>query len=359
MVLLVVFLLVEKQLSAQSVGASFFSGNIIRHRDFLSFDQPNFTYGFDLEYEIKKDTTIHWQRFWKLPQISHHFHFHQFNTEQLGSAYAYYPSIGFKTLSTDSFNAYCQMGMGISYLNTGYDQNNMNNAIGSKLNSIITLRYELTYQATDRILLHLAPQIFHYSNGAAKAPNAGLNSLNILFGLRFKMQEEQALKKKSKYISQSIFDKWNLEFNVGLGYRQINIPNSLNFKIPQISLYAHYNFFEFFRLVGGIGFQYNYAEYYFMKTQFETNKVAAREARDFIFKVSGDFLFGNMFTRVQLGYYLPFEEKIRRNTFSTKFSLNYVRKIISSSETKLFFGIGVRSHKFVAQYLSINSGIIL
>lgn len=354
-----VFLIGEKQLNAQSKGASIFAGNIIRHREFLSFTQPTFTQGFEFEYVAKKDTSVAWQRFWRLPDITHHLHLHNFRTDQLGRAIAYYPSVNFTIINKGNLKFDCQMGNGISYLTKKNEKGNReNNAIGSHWNSILALRFELKYKTTKGIEYNLGPQFFHYSNGAAKAPNAGINTASLIFGMKYKFKESPSYEKGTRYKPSLDFDKWKFELNVGLGFRQINIPNGLTYRIPQVSLFAHYYLFEYFRIVGGLSYQYNYADYYFQKTQFESNEVASREARDFLTKFSGDFLFGNFFARFQFGFYLPFEEKFQKDPFSTMFSLNYGRKLVSGSNTKLFFGVGVRSHKFVAQYLSINSGLI-
>ncbi len=324
------------------------------------FTQPTSTQGVNLEYVAKKDTSVSWQRFWRLPDISHHLHFHHFNSNQLGVAIAYYPSVNFTLWQKEKFKVYCQMGNGLSYLSKKNGAlNRENNAIGSHWNSILALRFELRYRTNNNLDISLGPQFFHYSNGAAKAPNAGINTASLLLGFKYLLEEGPQHTKGTKYKSLQAFDKWKFEINVGLGFRQINIPEGLTFKVPQISLYSHYYLFEYFRLVGGFTYQYNYADFYFQKTQFESNEVASREARDFLGKISGDFLFGNVFARFQFGFYLPFEEKLQKDPFSTMFSINYGRKIIQQSNKRLFFGIGVRSHKFVAQYLSINTGIIL
>lgn len=355
-----IFFFGEKQLNAQSGGASIFAGNIIRHRDFLTFTQPGYTQGLELEYIAKKDTSAAWQRFWRMPDITHHFHTHNFRTNQLGRAIAYYPSVSFTILNKGNFKFQCQMGNGISYLTEKNENfNRQNNAIGSHWNSILALRFELKYKSINGLEYNFGPQFFHYSNGAAKAPNAGINTASLIFGVKYLFDESPRYVKGTKYKPSMDFDKWKLELNVGLGFRQINIPGGLTYRIPQISVFAHYYLFEYFRIVGGLSYQYNYADFYFQKTQFESNEVAAKEARDYLTKFSGDFLFGNFFARFQFGFYLRFEEKIQTDPFSTMFSLNYGKKIISGSDTRLFFGVGVRSHKFVAQYLSINTGFIL
>lgn len=359
--LLFVFLVIEKQAFSQSIGATAFYGNVIRHREFLAFEQPNFTQGYEIEYVVKKDTSVAWQKFWRYPDITYHLHIHNFgNPTELGSAYSLYPTVNFVIWKKNRIKTNCQMGAGMSYLSKKYEANNIaNNAIGSHWNSILALRFEFEYKATNNLVLTLGPQLFHYSAGAAIAPNAGLNVASVSFGLSYLLGENTERQKGSRYKSNVDFEKWNFEINTGLGFRQINIPNGLTYKVPQISLFAHYNLFEYFRIVGGLSYQYNYADYYFLRTQFESKEVSSREARDFLMKFSGDFLFGNLFARFQFGFYLPFEEKVSKDPFSTMFSLNYARKIIPTSDVKLFFGVGVRSHKFVAQYVSINAGFIL
>lgn len=350
----------ENQASSQSVGASIFAGNIVRHREFLSFTQPDYTQGIEFEYIAKKDSTVAWQRFWRMPDITHHIHTHNFRTGQLGRAIAYYPSVSFTIFSKGNFKFQCQMGNGISYVTKKSEQFNLaNNAIGSHWNSILALRFELKYETENGLELNLGPQLFHYSNGAAKAPNAGINTASLIFGIKSLFDKSPTYIRGTRYKPSLGFDKWKIEMNIGLGFRQINIPSGLTYRVPQVSLFAHYYLLEYFRVVGGFSYQYNYADYYFQKTQFESNEVAAREARDFLSKFSGDFLFGNFFARFQFGFYLRLEEKLENDPFSTMFSLNYGRKIFSGSDTKIFLGIGVRSHKFVAQYLSFNTGFIL
>ena len=360
--LILVSLLLSEYAVSQSIGGTLHSGNIVRHRDFLQYVQPSFTAGFEIEYIAKKDTTSSWQRFWRLPDITHHIHYNYFgNKEELGSAIAYYPSINFKLWGKNRFRGYCQIGNGVAYINKPYDINGnpSNNAIGSHWNSMIVLRFEAKLLLQEKLYLNFGPQIFHYSNGSAKAPNAGINNLSFGLGLKYRITETPTYKKGPVFNASTRWKRWNYELNIGLGFRQINIPNSLNYRVPQINLFAHYHLYEFFRLVGGFSYEYNYANYYFSKTQFEGEEMARKNARDFQVKLSTDFIFGNLFSRFQVGFYLPVEDKELPEPFSTMFSINYARKIISAYQTKMFFGVGVRSHKFVAQYLSINLGFIL
>ncbi len=346
---------------SQSIGGTVFSGNIIRHRDFLRFNQPDFTGGFELEYVAKKDTSSAWQMFWRLPEITHHFHYNNFgNSEELGSAFAYYPSINFKLWGKDKFSGYCQIGNGIAYLNNPFHviDNPNNNAIGSHWNSMIVLRFEAKIKVQEKLFVNFGPELFHYSNGSAKAPNAGINNASFGLGIKYLIDKEPVYDKTVAKQRVHTWNKWNYELNLGLGFRQINIPNSLNYRVPQINLFAHYNLLEFFRLVGGFSYEYNYASYHFSKTQFEGEETARLKARDFQFKLSTDFIFGNLFSRFQVGLYLPVEDKEINDPISTLFSLNYARKITHKLEPKMFIGIGVRSHGFVAQYLSTNVGFI-
>jgi len=345
----------------QSIGGNIFTGNIIRHREFLTYDQPDFTTGFEIEYVVKKNPASAWQQFWKLPGISHHLHFNNFgNKEQLGNSIGYYPSIAFKLFGKERFNMFCQIGNGIAYFNNPFDikSNQQNNAIGSHWNSMIVLKFQGKIKVQEKLYINFGPQVFHYSNGSAKAPNTGINNLTLNLGLKYSFTEPPLYQKRTQSDSERSWQKLNYEINIGLGFRQINIPNSLNYKVPQIGFFLHYNLYEFFRLVTGFSYEYNYADYHFSKTQFVSEDLARSQARDFQFKISGDFIFGNLFSRFQFGYYLPIEDKEIDSPFSTMFSLNYARRLVNNNSPKMFVGVGVRSHKFVAQYLSLNLGFI-
>ncbi len=347
---------------AQSFTSSVASGDIIRHRSFLSYTQPPQIWGLEIQLNQKQDTLTSWKQFWGHPQLSHHLHYFNFNNkEELGSVIGYFPTLKFDIFRLHNFIFSYRMGTGLSYFNRPYqvESNPTNNAIGSNFNMIISASFEGMYHFNNRVSIFISPQFYHYSNASSKIPNLGINTINFRIGLQYSMNESSGLfyKKRNKNFPARKFI--GHEINFGLGFRQINIPNSILYKVPQIAYLIHYNRSAYFRLVGGLQFEYNYADFYFSRHQKLERNVAQNSAKDLSFKLASDLIFGNIFVRFQLGAYLPVFDKEIDEPISSLLAINYTTKTDFSNKRSWYIGLGVRSHKFVAQYLSINTGFIL
>lgn len=253
------------------------------------------------------------------------------------------------------------MGTGLSYFNRPYEveSNPTNNAIGSNFNMIISASFEGTYHFNNGLSVIIAPQFYHYSNASSKIPNLGINTINLRAGLQYALKGTSGLfyKKRNKtFPARKLIGH---EINLGLGFRQINIPNGILYKVPQLAYLLHYNRSAYFRLVGGLQVEYNYANYYFSRHQKLSAKEAQNSASDLSFKFASDLIFGNIFVRFQLGAYLPVFNKEIGEPISSLIAINYTTKTDITNKQSWYIGLGVRSHKFVAQYLSINTGFIL
>lgn len=347
---------------SQSFNSSISSGDILRHRDFLSYEQPPQIFGLEFQLNQKQDTVKSWKQFWGYPQLSHHFHYTNFNNkEELGFAIAYFPTLKFDIFKIQNFVFSYRMGTGLSYFNNPYEveSNPTNNAIGSNFNMIISASFEGVYYLSKGFSIFISPQFYHYSNASSKIPNLGINTINLRGGIQYAFNDSKELfykKRNKKFPARKIIGH---EINFGIGFRQINIPNGILYKVPQLAYFIHYNRSAYFRLVGGLQFEYNYANFYFARHQKLGTKVAQNSARDLSLKLASDLVFGNIFIRFQLGAYLPIFDKEIGEPISSLLAINYTTKTNFTNKRSWYIGLGVRSHKFVAQYLSINTGIIL
>jgi len=349
-------------IKGQSLTTSVFTGDIIRHRDYLNYTQPSQIWGLELQYDVQQDTLNPWKKYWGYPELSHHLHVASFNNKnELGFAIGYFPTLKFDIFKIHNFIFSYRMGTGLSYFNRPYEvvSNPNNNAIGSHFNMIISASFEATYHLKNRLSFFISPQFYHYSNAASKIPNAGINTITFRAGVKGQLNHRKEIfyKKRIKnFPSQKVIGH---EINVGIGFRQINIPNGLLYKVPQLAYFVHYNRSAYFRLVGGLQFEYNFGNFYFSRHQKLTTEVSHNSAMDLSLKVASDLVFGNIFVRIQLGAYLPLFDKDITDPISSMLAINYTTKTNFANKKSWYIGLGVRSHKFVAQYLSLNTGFIL
>lgn len=105
--------------------------------------------------------------------------------EELGMAFALYPSINFPIVKDDNNSLNFKIGLGIGYLTNKFDRiNNYKNfAIGSHINIAASLYSEYRRKISRRTTLTAGFGLTHFSNGSMKTPNYGLNILMATVGV--------------------------------------------------------------------------------------------------------------------------------------------------------------------------------
>ncbi len=357
--LLLIFL---QDVSGQAWGPSFYAGNIIRHRENLAFDQPKFIFGGEYEYRVAANETSLWQRFWRMPDFTHHFQLASFgNPDQLGYTFAYYPSLSFKMFSIGKSTFRFQAGSGLVWITKPFDkiENTKNNAIGTHLNNITAFTFENKYVIHQRWELELGFQLLHYSNGAAHTPNSGINIGSFKAGVKYRYQPKVGkLAVLSgqfvQYIEEekaSFLSKISTEINIGIGFKQIKPDGGQNFIVPQLSMLLSHRTMQYFHLIAGIRSEYNYARNYFLRSLFFEKSEARRQSFDHEILVGADLIFGKIFARISNTLSMPILNA--RDDWQLSHRLGLFYKITPRSH----IGVSMKSRKFVAEYLSINVGI--
>jgi len=154
------------------------------------------------EFSVLKATygRTRWEYMYNYPLIGISFWYSDLGrTKALGSAIAVFPYINFPLLRTKEFNVYFRLGVGLGYLTRSYDRydNFENLAIGSHLNGAVNLLLEARLRLGKRFMAAGGVSLAHFSNGAIKLPNYGLNmpGANLAFAYRLS-RENPYLKKK-------------------------------------------------------------------------------------------------------------------------------------------------------------------
>jgi len=119
------------------------------------------------------------------------------NPDTMGYSIGLSPQFHFPL--NEKHRSYFVLGCGLEYNTKTYTEENCSfNAIGSHLNALIVLGYKRVFELTPNWKLKAEFLFTHFSNGATKAPNLGLNvpTLNLGFDYSWNMSDEKIAKKK-------------------------------------------------------------------------------------------------------------------------------------------------------------------
>jgi len=153
-------------------------------------------------------------------------------TKPLGSAHALFPYINFPLLRSRDFNIFFRLGVGLGYLTRRYDRydNYENLAIGSHVNGAVNLLFEARWRLGDRFMAAAGLSLMHFSNGAIRQPNYGLNMPGINLALAYRLSRE------NPYLRQKLMPELvPFEFD-GKKFLQVDLNAGVGVKDMQSTL---------------------------------------------------------------------------------------------------------------------------
>jgi len=119
-----------------------------------------------------------------------------FDRPEIGSPYAIYGFVDFPFWTkNEKWHWMYSMAMGLSYNFKPYDRekNPLNTLIGSRQNAYIHFHGRVNHKISDRLSLGLGLGFTHFSNGAYRLPNVGLNKGSLLVGVQYRTSRDKPL----------------------------------------------------------------------------------------------------------------------------------------------------------------------
>ncbi|MCR5013683.1 MAG: acyloxyacyl hydrolase [Bacteroidales bacterium] len=149
--------------------------------------------------------------------------------QELGKVYAIYPFINYPLLRGDNAMLSFKVGVGLAYLTNKFDhiENHYNFSIGSHLNAAVNLSFEYRQVLFPRMSSIAAFGLTHFSNGATKAPNYGLNAFSGSLGLAFYLRDPRASFTPSRRPDYYTFEfdgkNWYcIDLDYGIGIKDVS-----------------------------------------------------------------------------------------------------------------------------------------
>ncbi len=333
---------------------------VIKHRENLLFDAPDRSHEFRLAYTFQTTGKYKWERYWDKPRIAINALMVNFgNKEVLGNAYALIPELHFTLKKWKDLRLNLQFGTGIAYLNKPYNTitNPTNNAIGSNLNNITSLKFGLTYQWDERWTTTLSTGLVHFSNGLSSSPNSGINIYGLSFGglYNFGMKKEKEDISEPRYDEEeTTFKRWVVDFQYHFGFTEYTVPDGPKYGVNAYSIGGGYRYTEFMTVMIGGEYEFNEGRYTFFKRNFYTEQEALDQARSTIIYVENELRFGRIFNRLRMGFYLPYPINNSRTMYTKVVTGLYLPEI--KGTVRPYIGVLLKTHTAVADYLGFLVG---
>ncbi len=255
-----------------------YAGKLLLHRDAMKDLGHSIYWGNELRISMQTTGNSYWQQAYKYPSYGIGLYSGHFNNPTIGNPFAIFGFMDFPFFRTKKLSLSTNWGLGLTFNINEYDSvnNPKNIAIGTDINVYIDFMLHCKYKLTNRWELGSGIKFQHFSNGAIKKPNLGLNMLSgtlsvyyypfknieqfntstkpqkskkyeltTLFAYGINGVEENDLLYKNATLSATISRKINFKRNVGIGldvfyneYIKTYLPNEQNITNNQLMSYA-------------------------------------------------------------------------------------------------------------------------
>ena len=230
-----------------------------------------------------------------------------------------------------------KLGIGTAYVEKIYDpiKNNKNIAIGTHWNANVVLQIEKEIAIKKQHFLHLGFSITHFSNGAFKNPNLGLNFVSFALGYSYFKNKKTVFvpKENDKQMKWSINIAWKTGFRENYEYQERKYP------FHSLSIFANNQKNNKKNYLFGIDFFYN------PSVQFFNSATSPLQIGSFIGK---EWSLNKLLLEIDLGTYL-FDQYKSDGFIYQRLAINYnITKNIKTS-------ISLKLHRLsVAQVLQLG-----
>lgn len=321
-------------------------GVIIRHREAMG-NLMRHVSSFKIEYGKQTFGRELWEQLYRYPEYGVGYYFANLNDPKiLGYVNAVYGYINSPFVSTNRFLLNYQFAIGVSYLNKHFDyrDNYTNLAIGSHWNAYFNLSINASYRLSKKIELTAAIAGCHYSNGAFKQPNLGINVVSFDLGVKYFLNEIVTEKKMQEV---PVFIKKN-DFSVlmALGTKSIPPIRGPNYFMATTSFYFSRQINHKRKI--GIGTDFFYDETLY--TELDNSKTVPFKdiLRNGIY-ISHEFLIKKLSVAIQLGAYTYYHVEPFFPIY-TRLALRY------DILPQIFANVSLKAHMGVADFIEWGVG---
>lgn len=304
----VLFSLFAVSLSAQeptlygSIAARWHGGFLFAHHPDMRHLVTRHLHGFELNYQRRFSGKKEWHHTYNIPAWGITGLFIPNINPVVGSAAAVFPYYYLPLTADRRVQLNLKIGAGLGLLSKRYDriENHKNNAISTRLNAAIQLGLDLRVKILSRLHWETGLFITHFSNGAVRMPNLGLNFITLSSGMSYRLAAEQGPRAKSVNFVRNKNIRWSIFAGAGIKQSKVGQGNVL--PAITVQLLGEKRLSRKFSLGAGAELNYNKA----LPLVYEAkNKVAgpATPLRGGLL-LSTAFHFGRMDVYAQVGGYV-------------------------------------------------------
>lgn len=305
---------------------------------------------FEINFNVQMHGEKKWHCLYKYPVIGGALWYADLaNPGMLGKAIAVYPFMNFHLCRGRKFYLNYRFGLGLGYITKPFNNidNYKNIAIGSHLNATLNMFYELKWMLQKKVSLTAGIGLTHFSNGAFKTPNLGINIPTVFTGVAYYLNNTENIAPDTAWKGIRV-NKSKFRLFFAGGTKQLYPPEGDQYGVFMLSL-NYSRLLSFKReLTAGLDIFLDYSD----KRSVKRKGIPLKNDLSLLkpgFYAGHDFIFSKLRLLLHIGYYLYAKDKSDGMIYS-RFGLEYD---ISRS---LYGHLALKTHFAKADFVEFGVG---
>lgn len=327
---------------------SFNYGFIMPHRPSMRYNIVSHIPAFEVRLSKQQQGEQIWHQYYRFPLIGLGAYYASLeNPKVLGHVYAFYGFVNIPIIRRNNYSFNYEISSGAAYLDKPYDntKNYYNVSIGSGLNFYFNFSFDLKIKLLKRLDLVNRINFKHFSNGAFKVPNQGINVISYNLGLRYGLTKN--IPNYKKVDLQKFIKKNEIYAIISGGTKEIQPPEIRNYPTASLSLNLTRQISRQRKL--GFGTDIFYDES--LRTEYSRKKIEYENINLFrggVF-LSHELVFSKLSIVVQSGYYY-YTKSRSDGIFYHRFGLRYF------ATNRMILNFALKSHFAKADFIEFGIG---
>jgi Lipid A 3-O-deacylase (PagL) len=349
------------QVKGWGIEPSLTYGKIFVHTRNINTPITANTAGFELSLEKKLNGKNPQHIFAKYPQVGLLFNYQNFNERYVGFGVGFSPYINMDFVKYKRFRLYGRLALGIGWLSEHYNvsTNTYNNIVGSHFSNNTILKLAAGFQVNKYIELRPAFHFSHFSNGASQLPNYGINVTSFQLGVFY---SPKPYEKKDFVQKMDSLPALNKRFLIGitanLGMRESSTYGGAKYPIYQFSADVSRWLTRLHRFRAGVEYEkLTHVQEFLLNLSTYTQKQAAWQASRISAYGGFEIMWGRFTLGTNVGFYLT-KNALQPYFYHFRVTARYYFCNPITTKIQPFIGWGLKTHKIIAEYMSINAGVL-
>lgn len=343
-----------------SVEPSLHFGHIFKHSPKLTIPIPPLSIGNEIHLNWQTLGQKAWHEWQGYPSVGVGFlHYDLGDKAILGQAFAVYPSLDLRIFRYwNKVKSSIQLGWGVAYLTRHFDQftNPINNAVGSTFNNITSFKWHFRRPLTAHLTAECSFSFTHFSNGATRLPNYGINipAANVGIGWQPKAIDNEGFVHRDS--SKKANKTWGINTFGGIGLSASTVSRGPQYPIYVAAFSAVRPLSKVNNLSLGVQYEQNrvVAEFGLATGEYTSKEQAFKAGSRWSIFLGDEFMFGHVALIWQSGIYLQHYKAIE-NRWYNRLGVRLYSPSIGKVQGHI--GIYLKAHKIIAEQFCVLGGI--